>query len=58
LAYHEGPAGYRRATYSNKPWLLDVANRVGSQASIYDGQLRGCEARKMRRFEILASGQR
>ena len=50
LAYHEGPAGYRRGTYSGKTWLTQVASRVASQASIYDGQLRGCEARQMRRL--------
>lgn len=55
LAYHEGPTGYRRATYQGKPWLIDVANRVGALASIYDGQLRGCESRNMRRFDRIAA---
>ena len=50
FAYHEGPSGYRRGTHSGKTWLTQVANRVASQASIYDGQLRGCEARQMRRL--------
>lgn len=52
LAYHEGPTGYRRGTYNSKQWLLQVADRVGSQANIYDGQLRQCETRKMRNFSL------
>lgn len=50
LAYHEGPGGYRRGTHNSKAWLLQVATRVGTQAGTYDGQLRGCEARQMRRL--------
>jgi hypothetical protein len=50
LAYHEGPAGYRRGTQNSKGWLLEVAGRVSSQAATYDGQLRGCERRQMRRL--------
>jgi hypothetical protein len=50
LAYHEGPAGYRRGTYRAKAWLGEVATRVATQATTYDGQLRGCEARQMRRL--------
>jgi hypothetical protein len=50
LAYHEGPAGYRRGTHNSKGWLLPVAGRVASQASVYDDQLRGCERRQMRRL--------
>lgn len=55
LAYHEGPAGYRRGTYNGKSWLLNVANRVGVQSNLYDNQLRRCEARKMRQFDRLAA---
>jgi hypothetical protein len=50
LAYHEGPSGFQRHTYRNKPWLGEVASRVSSQAAIYDGQLRRCEARQMRKL--------
>jgi hypothetical protein len=50
LAYHEGPVGYRRGSQNGKAWLLEVASRVASQSSTYDGQLRGCEARQMRRL--------
>jgi hypothetical protein len=50
LAYHEGPAGYRRGSYSGKAWLMPVAARVASNAATYDDQLRGCERRQMRRL--------
>jgi hypothetical protein len=50
LAYHEGPGGYRRGTYGGKSWLIDVAGRVASQSTLYDGQLRRCEGRQMRRL--------
>lgn len=42
LAYHEGRTGYRRGTYHNKAWLMDVARRVASRAARYQGQLAGC----------------
>lgn len=50
LAYHEGPGGYRRGTHRGKAWLGPVAERVAAQAATYDGQLRRCERRQMRRF--------
>jgi hypothetical protein len=50
LAYHEGPAGYRRGSHNGKGWLLPVAARVASNAATYDDQLRGCERRQMRRL--------
>lgn len=50
FAYHEGPGGYRRGSHNRKSWLLQVGNRVASQASVYDGQLRRCERRQMRRL--------
>lgn len=50
LAYHEGPAGFRRGTYRGKAWLGEVATRVSTQSASYDGQLRGCERRQMRRL--------
>lgn len=43
LAYHEGHGGYNRATYLQKPWLLDVARKVESRANTYQLQLAGCE---------------
>ena len=45
LAYHEGHAGYRRASYNRKPWLLRVADRVGDRAVMYEAQLRRCGRR-------------
>ena len=42
LAYHEGHAGFRRASYKQKPWLMRVATEVASQAAHYRGQLRNC----------------
>ncbi|MBA2483696.1 MAG: hypothetical protein H0V39_04615 [Nitrosomonas sp.] len=43
LAYHEGHNGYRRGTYHNKKWLLNVAGRVDRTAREYGAQLRRCE---------------
>jgi len=42
LAYHEGRTGFARGSYNDKPWLLDVADRVGSRAETYRIQLEGC----------------
>lgn len=42
LAYHEGHAGFSRASYNRKPWLLDVADRVESRAARYQQQLLSC----------------
>lgn len=55
LAYHEGPTGWQRRTFQSKGWLLDVANRVQSQAAQYDTQLRGCERGQMRRWQRAAT---
>ena len=43
LAYHEGQGGYRRKTYSSKPWLLKVADKVNARAQGYRTQLARCE---------------
>jgi hypothetical protein len=43
LAYHEGHGGYNRATYLQKPWLMDVARKVETRANTYQTQLVGCE---------------
>ncbi len=43
LNYHEGWGGYRRGSYRQKQWLVKVADRVGSQASRYGAQYRGCK---------------
>lgn len=44
LAYHEGPAGYRRGSFREKPWLEKVAARVSERARDYRSQLEGCRA--------------
>lgn len=44
LAYHEGHGGYKRRTYRSKGWLINVANKVDSQARRYSSQLKGCES--------------
>lgn len=43
LAYHEGHGGFKRKTYSKKPWLIGVAKKVSSRASAYHTQLSKCE---------------
>lgn len=43
LAYHEGHGGYNRATYLQKPWLMDVARKVQSRADSYQLQLVYCQ---------------
>lgn len=43
LAYHEGHGGYNRATYRQKPWLMQVATRVQGRAGRYQSQLAACE---------------
>jgi len=45
LAYHEGHGGFKRKTYSGKPWLLSVARKVDRYAKDYGAQLRGCRDR-------------
>ncbi|MCB1648168.1 MAG: transglycosylase SLT domain-containing protein [Pseudomonadales bacterium] len=42
LAYHEGNTGFARATYADKPWLLDTAARVQSNAERYQAQIDRC----------------
>lgn len=42
LAYHEGRSGFARGSYRDKPWLMDVADRVGSRAELYRVQLQTC----------------
>ncbi|MFB2530576.1 lytic transglycosylase [Paracoccus sp. p4-l81] len=42
LAYHEGRGGYSRGSHFGKPWLLNVATRVGTRADRYRAQLAAC----------------
>jgi hypothetical protein len=43
LAYHEGHGGFKRKTYTEKPWLMRVARKVDARAKAYHRQLAGCE---------------
>jgi hypothetical protein len=42
LAYHEGRTGYANQSYLGKPWLVEVAARVGDRADLYREQLQSC----------------
>ena len=42
LAYHEGRTGYANQSYLGKPWLVDVAAKVGGRAELYRQQLEYC----------------
>jgi len=42
LAYHEGRTGYANKSYLGKPWLVDVAAKVGARAVMYQSQLGYC----------------
>lgn len=42
LAYHEGRTGFANQSYLDKPWLVEVAARVGARAEMYRTQLQYC----------------
>lgn len=42
LAYHEGRTGYANQSYLDKPWLVEVAAKVGARAEMYRQQLQYC----------------
>ncbi|WP_280375424.1 hypothetical protein [Pseudomonas sp. BN515] len=42
LAYHEGRGGFRRGSYRQKPWLMQVARKVDQQSRAYGRQLAQC----------------
>jgi hypothetical protein len=42
LAYHEGRTGFANKSYLGKPWLVEVAARVGARAERYAEQLGAC----------------
>lgn len=42
LAYHEGRTGFANQSYLGKPWLVDVAAKVGQRAELYRQQLTYC----------------
>ena len=42
LGYHEGPTGYQRRSFDQKPWLFGVARKVSERAAVYAQQARAC----------------
>ncbi len=42
LAYHEGRTGFARASYEDKPWLVDISNKVAARSETYRAQLASC----------------
>ena len=42
LAYHEGRSGFAKQSYLGKPWLVEVAAKVGRRAEMYRQQLNSC----------------
>lgn len=52
LAYHEGHGGYKRKTYTKKPWLMKVASKVKNNASRYASHLKSCEQDLDKGFSI------
>lgn len=50
LAYHEGYGGYKRQTYKEKPWLLDIARKVKFNSIKYRRQLKSCPIENSKRW--------
>jgi hypothetical protein len=42
LGYHEGPTGYQRRSFDQKPWLFGVARKVADRAAFYQQQATAC----------------
>ncbi len=42
LGYHEGPTGYQRRSFDQKPWLFGVARKVAERAESYERQASAC----------------
>jgi hypothetical protein len=42
LAYHEGRTGYANQSYLGKPWLVEVAAKVGARSEMYRQQMEYC----------------
>lgn len=53
LAYHEGPDGYLRGTYENKPAVKRAATTVSSVYATYQRQLDGCEKKFRRNIPLI-----
>jgi len=43
LAYHEGQGGWKKESYLDKKWLIEVAKTVERNANMYNNQLKECE---------------
>ncbi|MEG3756011.1 hypothetical protein [Psychromonas arctica] len=43
LNYHEGWTGYKKKTYNQKAWLINVSKKVDSRSKRYATQLKGCQ---------------
>ena len=43
LAYHEGQGGWKKKTYLQKDWLIEVAKNVERNTKMYNNQLLKCE---------------
>jgi len=52
LGYHEGPTGYQRRSFDQKPWLFGVALKVSERAAAYQQQAIACP---FPRPEVVAS---
>ena len=51
LAYHEGYGGFKKKSYRQKQWLINVADRVQARSTKYQKQYWGCaEELKKKRF--------
>ncbi|MPV85367.1 transglycosylase SLT domain-containing protein [Ostreibacterium oceani] len=42
FAYHDGTTGFLKGTHKEKAWLLNVAQKVNTRASMYRRQLAAC----------------
>jgi hypothetical protein len=49
MAYHEGPAGFKRGTHDRKGWLQRVARKVDRRAASYQGQYDVCREKLAKR---------
>jgi hypothetical protein len=45
LAYHEGHGGFKKESYNQKPWLLQISNTVAQRAQQFERQLGACGLR-------------
>ena len=43
LAYHEGYTGFKKKTYRQKYWLIQVADKVQARSIMYQKQYWGCK---------------